>query len=111
MTEVRQFKLTGPLQTMELVAQRQALQVKLSLLCLLLLLPPLQLPQMPIPPTPPPLFKGVFELDESPKSKAVPGKFKQASAAHSSLPVIQQIGQPPFIHHRRYYHIVKAAPF
>lgn len=36
MTEVRQFKLTGPLETKELVDLRQTLQVKLALLCLLL---------------------------------------------------------------------------
>lgn len=33
MTEVRQFKLTGPLETKELVDERQTLEVKLALLC------------------------------------------------------------------------------
>lgn len=36
MTEVRQFKLTGPLKTKELVDEQQTLEVKLALLCLLL---------------------------------------------------------------------------
>lgn len=42
MTEVRQFKLTGPLETKELVDERQTLEVKLALLC------------HPPPPPPPP---------------------------------------------------------
>lgn len=33
MTEVRQFKLTGPLETKELGDERQTLEVKLALLC------------------------------------------------------------------------------